>query len=59
MVYTPLKNWIYVFHMPLFFFLSGYLFRFDRHPNFMPFVRRRFRQLMCPYIVINLVTFAF
>ena len=59
MVYTPLKNWIYVFHMPLFFFLSGYLFRFDRHPDFMPFVRRRFRQLMYPYIVINLVTFAF
>ena len=26
----PVSRWLYTFHVPLFFFLSGFLFRADR-----------------------------
>lgn len=58
-LYTPLTNWIYTFSMPLFFFLSGYLFSFERNPSFGPFVSKRFRQLIIPYFSINLITYLF
>jgi fucose 4-O-acetylase-like acetyltransferase len=45
---SPTKTWIYSFHMPLFFFLSGYLF----DPNklaYRQFIKRRFLSLVVPY----------
>lgn len=43
--------------MPLFFFLSGFLFSRDRNPEFIPFLKKRFRQLIIPYLWINLVAY--
>jgi polysaccharide biosynthesis protein PslL len=42
-----LRNWIYLFHMPLFFFLSGYLHKVktDRRG----FFEKKFIHLMIPY----------
>lgn len=61
LAHTPLKSeitdWIYVFHMPLFFFLSGYLFDIKRYPTFNGFMVRRFHQLVIPYFLINLFTY--
>ena len=61
--HTPLderlQNFIYVFHMPLFFFISGYLFSYKRNGTYMPFVKKRALQLMVPYIFINLITYLF
>lgn len=54
-----LQNWIYVFHMPLFFFISGFLFSYGRNKSFGSFVRKRLRQLMLPYAVINILTYVF
>lgn len=56
-LYVPLTNWIYVFHMPLFFFVSGYLFSFEKHTNFKEFSILRFRQLIIPYIVFNVISY--
>lgn len=55
----PLQDWIYVFHMPVFFFLSGYLFSPSRHPSFGDFAWLRFRQLIIPYVGINVVAYLF
>lgn len=52
-------DWISVFHMPLFFFISGYLFSFQRNPDARSFIKKRFRQLVVPYIFINLITYLF
>lgn len=61
LAHTPLKNevsdWIYVFHMPLFFYLSGFLFDFKRYPDYKRFIVRRFHQLVIPYFLINLLTY--
>ena len=52
-------DWISVFRMPLFFFLSGYLFSYDRNPVGMTFVKKRFRQLVIPYLCLNIITYLF
>lgn len=41
--------------MPMFFMLSGYLFSYDRNPSQLRFVRKRLRQLLVPYLWINIV----
>ena len=52
--YTPLPLMlIYSFHMPLFFIISGMLFRSDRYNNFAGFLRRRFVTLIVPYLIFS------
>ncbi len=46
---------VYAFHMPLFFFISGVCFNADRHREFLPFLYKRVRQLLVPAIVFSLV----
>lgn len=49
--YTPaLLTYIYSFHMPLFFLLSGMLFRKEKYRSFGQFAKRRFFSLICPYL---------
>lgn len=46
--YAPfLHHWIYSFHMPLFFFLSGMFFKPDI--SFLDLLRRRFDSLLKPF----------
>ena len=49
--HTPklLEAWLYTFHMPLFFALSGYTLNLDRFCTFKEFARNRFRRLIIPY----------
>ena len=58
-LYEPLQSFIYVFHMPLFFFVSGFLFSYKRNASYGRFVRKRTHQLIVPYIAINLITYFF
>ena len=58
-VSQPIADFIYSFHMPLFFFLSGCLFSYDKHPTFREFALKRFKGLMVPYLWINLFTYLF
>lgn len=62
--HTPVLQWIYAFHMPLFFFLSGYLLRYT-HPRTNEvvltgrkgYLTRRARRLLLPYVVISSLAF--
>lgn len=50
---TPyITVWIYTFHIPLFFFLSGYLF----HPKcgFAEFCKRKIKTLLVPYLCLSI-----
>ena len=58
-VARPIANYAFMVEIPLFFFMSGYLFRFERNPQFKPFFKKRFRQIMVPYFSINAVTYLF
>ncbi|MFL9924850.1 acyltransferase family protein [Herbaspirillum lusitanum] len=44
---------IFLFHMPLFFFISGYLFR--PPPDYRDFIRRKAIQLLIPYAAFLLL----
>lgn len=55
---TTVCRWLCATNLVAFFFLSGYLFSYERNPEFIPFLRKRFRQLVVPYIWINILTYA-
>lgn len=45
--------------LPTFFFISGFLFVPERFEKFGPFFKKRFRQIMVPYIWMNVVAYLF
>lgn len=62
------RDWIYTFHMPLFVFISGYLFLYsiqisNRSLEEMPlwgrkgFFMKKVERLLLPYLVISTITF--
>lgn len=56
-LYKPAEAFIYTFHMPFFFFMSGYLFSFEKYPSYLQFLKRRFKQLITPYLILNALTY--
>lgn len=46
-------NWIFSFHMPLFFFLSGYVFKYTINTN--GYFKKITKNLILPYIIISLI----
>lgn len=55
-----LDTYIFSFHMPLFFFISGFLFDFWKHTSSATnFVKGRFRSLITPYFGFALLTCLF
>ena len=53
----PLKLWIYTFHMPLFFFLSGYVF--SNKDKFDLFIKKKAKALLIPYFTLGIPMVAF
>ncbi len=55
-----LDTYIFSFHMPLFFFISGFLFDFGKYAESASnFVKGRFRSLIVPYFCFALITCLF
>jgi fucose 4-O-acetylase-like acetyltransferase len=54
---SQLKTYIYTFHMPLFFFLSGYLFTLKKFPNLKVFLTKRTKSLILPYLCFSLIAY--
>ena len=48
-------GWVYTFHMPLFFFLSGLLYPGCEKYTFIQFAWRRFKGLVIPYFTLGAV----
>lgn len=49
---------IHVFHMPVFFILSGYCFNEKKNSNLLAFIKKRFMTLVVPYFVFGIALFA-
>lgn len=47
-----LHEWIYTFHMPLFFFLSGYVF--SNKNSFDDFIKKKAQSLLVPYFSLGI-----
>ena len=44
-----MSHYIHAFHMPLFFFVSGYFFNVKKYPTFKAFLWNELRTIMLPY----------
>lgn len=53
-----LSTWIYTFHMPLFFFLSGVVFSGAKY-TFKDFCFKKLKSLVVPYFSLGLVIYLF
>ncbi|MFR1077440.1 MAG: acyltransferase family protein, partial [Romboutsia timonensis] len=42
--------YIHAFHMPLFFFISGFLIKIDKNMSIDNILKRKFKSLIIPYI---------
>lgn len=51
----PVNAWLYSFHMPLFFFLSGYVFSVNKYKTFGSFFRKKFSTLFIPLLIFGIV----
>lgn len=52
-----LYNYIYTFHMPLFFFLSGMMFKRKSDQSFVGFAAKRAQTLLVPYFIFSFALF--
>ncbi|PWM44342.1 MAG: hypothetical protein DBX43_02390 [Coriobacteriia bacterium] len=50
------NRFVYTFHVPLFFLLSGYFL--STKTDFLPFMKQKARQLLIPYYVTGIVILA-
>lgn len=53
------NSFVYGFHIPLFFFLSGLVFRSDRYPTLGQLFRRRCKTLLLPYVTFSVITWVY
>ncbi len=51
-----LKIWIYSFHIPLFFFLSGYTFSVKENTKFGKFVLKKVKTILIPMVFFSMVS---
>lgn len=58
-IYRPVYDVLCAFIIPMFFFLSGYFFSYDRYPDYWVFIKRRVRQLLVPYFSLATIAYVF
>jgi acyltransferase len=56
---NSIRIYIYSCHMPLFFFISGYLFNSNKNREFIPFLRKKTFSLLLPYVYLQLLLLLF
>ena len=55
-----LVQWLYTFHMPLFFALSGYiLYKFGKNIPLRKFLLKRTKSILWPFILFRLLLFIY
>lgn len=54
---NDIYNIIYMFHMPLFFFLSG--ITFNENNKFYVFVKKKFKSILIPYYFFSIISFIY
>ena len=50
---------IFTFHVPLFFFISGYIFFYPKYKNYKEFVKKKIISLAIPYFTLSLINYLF
>lgn len=50
------NSFVYAWHIPLFFFLSGMVFDRARYDNFKSFIIKKVKSLLIPYVIFSVLT---
>ncbi len=56
---TDLHTFVWNFHMPLFFVISGFLNNSDKYPDYKNFVISKIKSIYIPYVLFFLATFLY
>ena len=51
------SRYIWSFHMPLFFVISGFLYDADKYKNLLFLIKRRMQTLIVPYVFFSIIAF--
>ena len=58
--HVRLSGWsnafVYAWHIPLFFFLSGMVFNKNRYADFKAFLAKKIKSLLVPYVIFSVLT---
>lgn len=54
---TLINKWIYSFHMPAFFFISGCVCHISKEKS--DFLKKKVRSLLIPYLILSITTFSY
>ena len=54
---TFMSNFIWSFHMPLFYIISGIILSQKKYTSFKLFLTRKIRTLIIPYIIFSIIIF--
>lgn len=58
--YMWFVDFVYTFHMPLFMWISGFLYvKTLRNENYGQFIMRKLKRLMIPYLVVSVIIITF
>ena len=49
-----LRTWVFSFHVPAFFFLSGYCFKYTN--QFGSFIKKKIRTIVVPYLFFSITS---
>lgn len=52
-----LSAWIWSFHMPFFFLVSGMLFNYLKYSTLFAFIKKRLITLILPYIIFSIIVY--
>ncbi len=52
-------NYFHLYHMPVFYFLSGYCFNEERNKLFRPFIIKRLKTLIIPYFLVAILFYLY
>ena len=53
-IVEEIDQYIYSFHMPAYFMISGMVFSFNKEFRFFPMLKKKVKGLLIPYVVLNL-----
>lgn len=50
------NSFVYAWHIPLFFFLSGMVFKKEKYADLKTFISKKAKSLLIPYVIFSLLT---
>ena len=54
-----INNILYIFHMPLFFLVSGYLTKYEKDCTFKEYLKKKSKAILIPYFIFSILCFIY